>query len=244
MNSHHRESAHRPPACWVLCVGLVALLLAAPAAAQTGQGQKLAEMYNEEGNKQFKLGNFSEAAKLYAKAYDTSSTAKYLYNLGLCHLKLGTLEHLRKAEINFRAVRKEAVQPGLKERADRQLEKVKAVMEKLRRERLEAEARARAASEQRAKDRPRPADKPRTAPPKKRPSVEASLRPESLKEQQPPSTEERSRPIYKKWWFWTIVGAAVVGGGVAAGVVVGTRDTRVPTGPVVDYSSLQLRGRP
>jgi len=235
-------------------VGLVALLLAAPAAAQTDQTDqslKLAEMYNAEGNKQFKLGNFKEAAALYAKAYDASATAKYLYNLGLCNLKLGTLEHLRKAEINFRAVRKEAVQPALRERADRQLEKVKAVMEKLRKERLEAEARARAASEQQARDSAQPADKhqepadkPAVAPPKERPAVEASLRPESLKEQQPPAKEDPSRPIYKKWWFWTIVGAAVVGGGVAAGVVVGTRDTRVPTGPVVDYSSLQLRGRP
>jgi hypothetical protein len=31
-----------------------------------------------------------------------------------------------------------------------------------------------------------------------------------------------STPIYKKWWFWTIIGAAVAGGTV--GVILGTRD--------------------
>jgi len=32
-----------------------------------------------------------------------------------------------------------------------------------------------------------------------------------------PATEQKTTPIYKKWWFWTIVGVVVVGG-VAAGV--------------------------
>jgi hypothetical protein len=33
-----------------------------------------------------------------------------------------------------------------------------------------------------------------------------------------------STPVYRKWWFWTLVGAAVVGG-ITAGVVVGSSDT-------------------
>lgn len=30
----------------------------------------------------------------------------------------------------------------------------------------------------------------------------------------------RSRPIYKRWWFWTAIGAVVVGGAVTTGVLV------------------------
>jgi len=39
----------------------------------------------------------------------------------------------------------------------------------------------------------------------------------------PPS----ATPIYKKWWFWTLVGAVVVGG-VTVGVVAGTREGPPP----------------
>ncbi|PSM32150.1 tetratricopeptide repeat protein [Haliangium sp. UPWRP_2] len=36
-----------------------------------------------------------------------------------------------------------------------------------------------------------------------------------------PQPSTQTAPIYKKWWFWTVLGAAVVGG-VVVGVVVGT----------------------
>jgi tetratricopeptide (TPR) repeat protein len=39
-----------------------------------------------------------------------------------------------------------------------------------------------------------------------------------------------ARPIYKRWWLWTLVGTAIAGGAVAA-IVASTRPgTRVPTG--------------
>jgi tetratricopeptide (TPR) repeat protein len=34
--------------------------------------------------------------------------------------------------------------------------------------------------------------------------------------------QPKTRPIYKRWWFWTVLGA-VAAGGVITGVVVGTR---------------------
>lgn len=37
----------------------------------------------------------------------------------------------------------------------------------------------------------------------------------------------KSKPIYKKWWFWTIIGG-VVAGGVIAGAVAGTRSSLPP----------------
>ncbi len=41
---------------------------------------------------------------------------------------------------------------------------------------------------------------------------------------------EKSTPIYKKWWFWTVIaGAAVAAGGITAGIVLGTKEV-VPNG--------------
>ena len=38
-----------------------------------------------------------------------------------------------------------------------------------------------------------------------------------------------SRPVYKKWWFWTIVGGVAVAS-VATSVAFATRDTVLPAG--------------
>ena len=53
----------------------------------------------------------------------------------------------------------------------------------------------------------------------------------------PPPPQPEAKPVYKKWWFWTIIGGVVVAG-VATGLAVGlTRNTQpavmqppVPTG--------------
>ena len=47
----------------------------------------------------------------------------------------------------------------------------------------------------------------------------------------PRPTPER-KPFYKKWWFWTAVGAVVVGTGVGIGVGVSSRG-EVPGGPEI-----------
>ena len=47
--------------------------------------------------------------------------------------------------------------------------------------------------------------------------------------------EKNATPIYKKWWFWTLIGgAAVVAGGVTAGIILGTREV-VPNGMPGDF---------
>ncbi len=46
----------------------------------------------------------------------------------------------------------------------------------------------------------------------------------------PPPPPPVSRPIYKRWWFWTLIGAAVAG--AAAGAAAGTTHK---SGPATDY---------
>jgi hypothetical protein len=53
----------------------------------------------------------------------------------------------------------------------------------------------------------------------------------------PPPREET--PVYKRWWFWTIIGGvALAGAGVGVGVYFGTRSATVPSG---SFGTLDLR---
>lgn len=49
------------------------------------------------------------------------------------------------------------------------------------------------------------------------------------------SEKDAAKPVYKKWWFWTIIGG-VVAGGVVAGAVAGTRSQAPP-----DPTGIEIR---
>lgn len=47
-----------------------------------------------------------------------------------------------------------------------------------------------------------------------------------------PSMEgSRATPVYKRWWFWTVIGGGVAAAAVITGVVLGTRSTGYPSVP-------------
>ncbi len=52
----------------------------------------------------------------------------------------------------------------------------------------------------------------------------------------PPAPE--ARPIYKKWWFWTLLGGVVVAGAVATGVALGLPRTTNPPALVMPQPQL------
>ncbi len=55
----------------------------------------------------------------------------------------------------------------------------------------------------------------------------------------PPS----STPVYKRWWFWTLVGVAAAGAGVGLGLgLTAGDDPHLPEGPPFKYSTFQLGG--
>ncbi len=57
------------------------------------------------------------------------------------------------------------------------------------------------------------------------PTVAAAPPPINLNPVPPPADQPASKPVYKKWWFWTIVGVVVAGGvaGAVAGVALGQK---------------------
>lgn len=48
----------------------------------------------------------------------------------------------------------------------------------------------------------------------------------------PISTAVESKPVYKKWWFWTIIGGVVAGGVIGAAVGAVSAKSSSPTDPI------------
>ena len=207
---------------------LLVIMLQLPAAAQADDAERLARAYHSEATKQFEIGKLKEAAQLYSKAYQTHPLPKYLYNLGLCHLKLGTLEDLQRAEINFLGCTRKAPEGRIKEAARQQLQIVSKRIVELRKQAAHKPSPARPG--------PDPVVKP-TAVVGPRPAVPL------ITHTPDPPPPVSSTPVYKKWWFWTIIGVAVVGG--TLGGVFGaqaSQDSRVPEGASLNYDSMKLGG--
>ena len=170
--------------------------------------------HNRRAKQFFELGKFSEAARSYGLAYQANPRAKYLYNIGVCHLKLGTLEQLVRAETNFKACQRKAT-GRLRAAAAMQLARVQKLMLKLR---------ARSASPPvSAPTRPRdPGQVPGPAPLK--PSPATPPKPDTTVAPRPhttPVTPDPARPG-GRLPVWTLVtaGAAValVGAGLGLGL--------------------------
>lgn len=85
----------------------VALALAAlanagaPSTACADESAERAKKLNAEAKKQFILGNFSQSATLYMKAYEAKPVPEFLHNIAQCYKRLSSREHLEKALVYF-----------------------------------------------------------------------------------------------------------------------------------------------
>ena len=54
---------------------------------------------------------------------------------------------------------------------------------------------------------------------------------------------KRATPVYKRWWFWTVVGSLVAGGATAAGIYFGSRtEEKTLTGDMrINHNTLGIR---
>jgi tetratricopeptide (TPR) repeat protein len=148
------------------------------------------------GSQHYKLGEFKEALQDFKAAFRAYEDPTFLFNIAQCERQLDQREEAVRQYKMYLAEAPDA--------ANR--DEVKAVVARLEHE-LE---------EQRARDRALAAEKATppvsVLPPQPAPEVVA------LTTTTPPPARV-DKPVYKKWWLWTIVGVAVAGG-VAAGVAV------------------------
>jgi hypothetical protein len=162
----------------------------------------------------FAAQNYQGALDLYVKLYAEKLHPNYLRNIGRCYQNLGDPD---KAISSFREYLRKAKAVGSDERQE--VEGYIKEMEELKRQREAA-----------ATPPPPPPPTARPAPPTlPPPAIEPPRQPTLTLTQPGPSPEPapEEAPVYKKWWFWTLIGGAVVGGlgiAAAAGAFTKTQD--------------------
>jgi hypothetical protein len=196
---------------WALVLLFVLLLGgAARAAGPSVDDEKQARNLYERAEKNFDVGKFVDALADYQSAYEAKPLPGFLFNIAQCYRNMGNFE---RARFFFR--RYLTLDPRAPNR--RRVDELIAEMSK----QLDAQAAAVAPTSGTA---PPPVEAPPvvaplTTPPSPTPPPLAPSAP-SVASATPTltakATPETRHPAWKRWWFWTGVGAVVVGGVVAA----------------------------
>jgi tetratricopeptide (TPR) repeat protein len=146
----------------------------------------------ERGEAFFKLEKYKEALEQYEQGYLAKADPSFLYNIAQCHRLMGD----KPAALRFyKRFLNEATHVPNRPIVEQHIKELEASL---------------------ADEAPMPAPPPEplpSAPPPVAPAADLLAQPAA-----PPagSASRDGQPIYKKWWFWTIVGAVAVGGGVGA----------------------------
>ena len=197
---------------WVIACALVAAAAAQPAPPQPQDPKVESRRLYDEATEHYRLGRFTQALVGYEAAYALYKAPPFLFNIAQCHFQL---QNWDRAVFFFEGYLRD--QPNATNRA---------LVEDLIREARERQTAAREIEHRRldlAKQKLEIERKQSDAL-----ARELELHALSLKPEPQP-------PVYKKWWFWTIVGGVAVAG-VATTVAITTRDTVLPSGslPTVD----------
>ena len=225
-----RPSPARPLAsalllCRVALIGL-AFGLAAPATAD--RRPDAARAVVESAQRAYDLGLFEQALVDYDDAYALDPQPALLFNIGQCHRKLGELERAVHFYRRFVALAPESVNASLARDLADEVEALVADRERAAREegaqrrrielaRLEA-ARAQAAARALA-----------------RAALEArrlALTPTADDRGAAQIDESAGVPLWRRWWFWTGVGAVATG--VSAALLFDRSSPAAPTLGTVD----------
>jgi len=169
----------------------------------------------------FKLGRFDEALAEYTKAFEAKALPAFLFNIGQCHRKL---EHFNKAVFFYQSYLRDAPDAPNRDQVVSLISKCEQKHEKQEAKR-EAEEKARREAEEQARIA---AEMERARIETERARIEAE-RAALVKPPDDPGKGPEAPPVYKKWWFWTIIGgvaAAAIAGGVAGGLAANEGGTR------------------
>lgn len=179
---------------------LVVLLGTAPSWAQTSRtpggslprAQKSLREYGEEGKRAYRTGQYDQAVAAFEAAYTIKPEPLFLFNMAQARRLSG--RNQEALQLYERYLQND---PGseLREKTEGYIAEVKTKLALAR-----------------------PAKEPGlpTSGGTETPLLKSSALSNALLAAQPST----SRPIYKRWWFWTSVGVAVAGATIAAGLTV------------------------
>jgi tetratricopeptide (TPR) repeat protein len=185
--------------------------VASVAIGAVGPGRAIAEVDSREmqAREAFGAGRYQEALDGFVKLYAERLHPNYLRNIGRCYQNLGDPD---KAISSFREYLRKAKGVHADERAE--IEGYIKEMEDLKKQR---EAAATAPPPPVARPIEPLAQPVAMAPPRETPpSLTLTQAPAASI---PPGQE--ATPVYKTWWFWTIIGAVAVGAGIGVAAAAG-----------------------
>lgn len=176
---------------------IISCALAAPSAAQPAKqadGKKpppadvdaaraKAKKVAAVAKRDYLLGKFSEALAGYKRAYDTYPAPGLLFNIGQCHSKLHNWD---MAIFSYQAYLRERPKTPNRPVVEELLRDAQAAHDKAQRD---------AAAAKREKQR-----REREAEQRKQLAANRLVIP-------PPTPAPHAAPVYKRWWFWTAIGA-------------------------------------
>ena len=202
---------------WKVIVASAALLSAASNAmgANTESKERAAK-------KACLVGDVEKGVEILADLYVDTNDSVYLYNQGRCFEQNGKND---QAVLRFKEYLRKA----------KKLPKTEtdAVLQKI--DELQGTA-----GQREAQPAPVPAAQPSAAPAPAAPvasavppsaAVATTPDPLGIQRSAPPPEPQESPPVYKRWWFWTGIGA-VVAGGVVTGVLLSKKSA--PKSPACD----------
>ena len=178
-----------------------------------------AKAHYARGTKLYDLGRYAEAAKEYEATYELKDDPALLFNIGQAY-RLGHQypEAIRAYKSFLRRVPESPQRTTIEGH-------LKTMQDELDRQAAEEAAKKAATTPTPTQPQPQPtASTPTTEP-------------------TGATTTSTDKPIYKKWWLWTIVGGVVVVG-VVVGVTVGvveTKDSFNPSLGKVGPAALEMR---
>lgn len=182
---------------------LVPLIVLVTSTASAENRDQAREAF-QRGNQHYALGEYEPALQEFKTAYRNFEDPTFLFNIAQCERQLerraDAIRSYRMYLVNAPDAPNRDVVRGLIERLEHEL------------------------AEERAAKPPAPpaaALSVSPAPPAAAPALPA-------RESPAVSEIHRSRPVYKRWWFWTVIGGVVVAG-VATGLAVALTRPSTPT---------------
>jgi tetratricopeptide (TPR) repeat protein len=218
----------------------VAFIISALSAVAVLQGAARADRASDarglfqEANAHFAVGEFNDAAEKYQQAYKLRQDPALLYDAAQSYRLAGNQQKALVLYRNYLQFYPNA--PNVDE--------VRSQIAKLQ-QAIAASEQAKTAPPTTTAEHaqpPPPETRPAEPPPSTSPAPPATSSQAAAVATPPASRADRTTPLYKKWWLWTIVGVvvvgAVVGGTVAATASSGKWSTTGDIGPGVKSAAV------
>jgi len=197
---------------------IAALVLASPPASAEDSAEQLAREQFQRGKRLFVLQEYRKALDAFRKARQLQALPEMLFMIGQCHRNLGSHVEAIRAYQGYLAGK-----PDAEDR--RQVEALIAELE-----------------------RRTPTSGPGPPPPESMPTPKGQPIGRATRPAQrgahpamtmpPPAPVVRRRPLYRRWWFWAVVGGVAVAA-LGTGLAVGY--SRRPHSPAGSIGTVDLR---